>query len=182
MNLALSNVGTNCPRCGRHADILDGTYEIRESKLVGLSGPEITLQVAERLRAVAKRARDGEIKAQEIIAEIAGISPELAEKLTSKKSMGVGILILILIMIFKSVTLDIKIDVNRLIDQAMGMADAQGEHPIPDNFDDVILPEEVVVKERPKSTIAEALKSNQPNRKERRRIASLQRRCAREKG
>ncbi len=171
----------NCIRCGGAANVLDGNYEIHENKIVGLTGPKITLQVAERLRAIARKANEGEIAAQEIITEIAGISPALAEKLVSKKGMGIGFLILVLIFIVKSVTLDIKIDINRLIDQVSGMSDERGKYNLPDNFDEATLPEPAIIREPASPTIAAGPATASQNRKERRRLASLQRKGERRK-
>lgn len=167
---------TSCSRCGGTADILDGTYTINNSQLVGLTGPTITLQVAQRLRLIAKQAQDGQIETHEIVAAIADISPELAKKLATTKITQIGFYIFILIMIVKAVTLDIKIDINRLFDQVIGLADPQGNYSPPHDLDDVILPQEVIINERSKPTMATIKDNGSPNRKERRRLAAHERR------
>jgi hypothetical protein len=89
------------------------------------AGPSNTRQIIDQLNRVAQKARDERLSAEEVLAEIADINPDLAKKL---KSIGpwpvVGILIF-LFWLVKSVTLDLRVDVNWLIDQAWHLSHGQ---------------------------------------------------------
>jgi hypothetical protein len=81
----------------------------------------------DELNRIAQKARAERLSTEDVLAEIADISPDLAKKL---KAIGpwpvVGILIF-LFWLVKSVSLDLKIDVNWLIDEAWHVA--HGDDP-----------------------------------------------------
>jgi hypothetical protein len=123
----------NCPRpgCGGLAMIGDGIYNLRDSRIAGVDGPPLAMQMLERLRGVADRARirakQGTAEAEQILAEVADVSPELAEKLRANHSVPAFVLILILIWLIKSVELNVTVDLNHFFDQAYHLY--QGEDP-----------------------------------------------------
>ena len=115
---------TACPECGGPAEILDGDFELKNDRMIFLGGPPATKVILEGLEQIAAKARAEDLTAEEILAEVADISPELTKKLTSKK-LGPAILILVLLLLVRSCSLDITVDVNELIDQATGAAETQ---------------------------------------------------------
>lgn len=178
-NIVMQGSSTSCTRCGSAADILDGTYKIRDSKLEELSGPSLTIQVAQRLGIIVDKAKqDKGISAAEIVAEIADVSPELAEKIATR-GWGVWALLLLLIWLIKSVELNVALDMNRLIDQIQGIEHSDVTKT---DFDEYPIPDEAIINKPKSQTIVAGPKATSPNRKERRRTASLQKRGASSKG
>ena len=125
--ITFQNVGVQCPRCGAMARIADGTYDSVSDTLELVSGPSSSRAIIEKLRELAAKSRRENLTAKEIINEIAGISPEFALKIEQGRNWPAIGLILILIWVVKSVSLDIRIDFNWLIDQAWHIA--HGEDP-----------------------------------------------------
>lgn len=119
--------GVHCPRCGAMARVGDGTYDSVEDVLKLVAGPASTRTLVDHLDRIAKSAREEKLTAEEVLAEIADVSPELAKKLRGiGKWPSVG-LVLLLFWIVKSCTLDLTVDFNWLIDQAWHMG--HGEDP-----------------------------------------------------
>lgn len=112
---------TRCPRCGSSAHMADGVYEYSDGTLKLKHGPPLTRSMINELAAIANGARKKTIETEELLAEIAGVSPELADKLR-EHSLSYFVIVLFLVWLIKSVSLDITVDVNKLIDQARGTA------------------------------------------------------------
>jgi hypothetical protein len=130
-SLTLSGGGTNCPRCGGFAAFGSGRYTLVGNHLDFQSGPPATAELISRLRGIATRARDkvktGTADAEQILAEVAQVSPDLAKKLRAKHALPTFVLILLLIWLVKSFELSIKVDLNHLLDQAYHVW--QGDDP-----------------------------------------------------
>lgn len=129
VNVSLTNATTRCPRCGSVAKMGDGTYKYADENFELIDGPLLTRDMVSKLASIAGSARSSRSDAGEIIAAIAEVSPELAEKLRSK-GLGYFVIVLLLIWIIKSVSLDIKVDLNRLIDQASATAEFNGNEGV----------------------------------------------------
>lgn len=172
VNVVMQGCGTACRACGGAADILDGTYTIRDNLLMGLSGPKVTLEVARRLGAIVEKARDNaSFNATDVIAEIADVSPELADKIKNR-GLGIWALLLLLIWLIKSVELNITLDLNKLIEQTQG----HDQNHVPDRgFEEYPIPQDAIIVTDSYPAIAVNKISTSPNRKERRRRASVQR-------
>ncbi len=127
LNAHIKNIGTNCVQCGGRAVLHDGVYTIRNNETVNIAGSEITKESFAKLRDLYTKhksaAQEEKFSATELLAEIAGVSPELAEKLRRTKGMNVAVALLALFWLINSVKLDIKIDLNRLIDQAFSLVE-----------------------------------------------------------
>ncbi|WP_306094989.1 hypothetical protein [Qipengyuania flava] len=121
-----------CPKCGGLAIMHDGEFELRENQLIFIDGPPLTATVLKDLERIASKATAGELTADEILAEVAGVSPELAKKLRSK-GLGPLVLIIILVWLVQSCTLNITVDINELIDQANGAAQSKSIEQVRDD-------------------------------------------------
>jgi len=115
----------DCPRCGGRAVIGDGTYSNVGDELRLDAGPLSTRSIISELNRIAKNAQEKRLTTDEVLAEIADVSPELATKLKGIGSWPVVGIVLLLFWLVKSVTLDLKVDVNWLIDQAWHIAHGQ---------------------------------------------------------
>ncbi len=126
-SITFENVAVSCSRCGSLARVADGNYTSVHDTVELVSGPKSSIETLEALRKLAERSRNENLSAKEIIRELSGISPEFAEKIEQGRSWPAVGLILLLIWMIKSVSLDIRIDFNWLIDQAWHIS--HGEDP-----------------------------------------------------
>lgn len=127
IGLKLSNNLVSCPQCRGTAKLADGKFNSTASGLELVSGPSRTRELIEQLRKIAQDARAKKLTSEEVLAEVADVNPELAAKLKGIGPWPVYGLILFLFWLVKGVSLDLKIDVNYLIDQAWLIAN--GERP-----------------------------------------------------
>lgn len=125
--IIIQGCAVECPRCGGPAVIGDGTYSNVRDELRLDAGPLSTRAMIDELNRIAKKAREKNFTAEEVLAEIADVSPELATKLKGLGPWPVVGIMLLLFWLVKSVNLDLRVDVNWLIDQAWHIA--HGEDP-----------------------------------------------------
>lgn len=173
------NCATNCPRCGGPAEIGDGSYT-RVGDILRLdAGPLSTRQIIDELNRIAEKALAEHLTTEEVLAEIADISPDLAKKLKSVGPWPVVGILMFLFWLVKSVTLDLQVDVNWLIDQAWHLSHSQD----PDQHLDTPPPDFPLKPQAPapKRTPFEQtiVQSTAPNRNARRTAASKAKRKAR---
>ena len=125
--ITFENVGVSCPRCGGMARVADGTYSSVRETLELISGSKSSRDTLEALQRLAQRSRTEKLSAKEIFREISDISPGFAEKIEQGRSWPAVGLIVLLIWMIKSLSLDIRIDFNWLVDQAWHIS--HGEDP-----------------------------------------------------
>jgi hypothetical protein len=119
-----------CPKCGGSIEIKEGMFHIADGGYRLVDAPSDTHQTFARLTDIAMRARDRlrekTIESEEILAEIADVSPQLATKLRAK-GLPIFVLVLVLLWMIKSFELGVKVDLNHLIGQAYHWS--HGEDP-----------------------------------------------------
>jgi hypothetical protein len=125
-NNSVTNCRQNCPRCGGVAQVADGTFSVSGGALVLDHGPASSRAMMERLYGVARRAKEEDLTAREIIAEVAEINPGLAKKL-EKKGLPAFVLLIFLFLFVRHFDVHVDVDLNKLIDQAYHIA--QGQDP-----------------------------------------------------
>lgn len=154
----------------------DGDYQMRNSRVVGVDAPLSTLQMIDRLRGIAERARDrvkeGAAEVEELLTEVAEVSPELAKKLRARHGLPIFAIILLLIWLIKSVEIDVDVDLNHLIDQAYHLS--QGQDPESHLEDPLPIPTKPAPMSPPPA-ISEDRLEWPPNRRARRRQRALAR-------
>jgi hypothetical protein len=123
--ITFQDCSVSCPKCGSLAQIGDGTYNSVGGALALIAGPSSTAKLLKQLSRIASEAHTNKLTAQEVLAEIADVSPDLANKLRGIGSWPTVGLILLLFWIVKSVSFDLKVDFNWLIDQAWHVAHGQ---------------------------------------------------------
>jgi ribosomal protein S27AE len=156
---------TICPQCGEMANIVDGTFSLNNDEVDLIEGPPLTHALILQLQKIVQSSKDKHPGAEEILAEVAEISPELAARIR-KRGLPALAIILLLIWLIKSVSLNIDIDLNRLIDQAQGVA----EHDSSRDVLDTPLPiEPTAPSEHPRSILAET-QGGQMSRQVRRQL------------
>jgi hypothetical protein len=170
---------TDCPKCGGRAHIADGTYSSTRDRLRLDVGPLKTLGIINELNRLAEKARAEHLSAEEVLAELADISPDLAKKLKSIGPWPVVGLAILLFWLVKSFSLDLHVDVNWLIDEAWHVS--HGDDPIqhigtdPPEFHPEVAHRPIAPKE-PTPFERVIIQSTAPNRHARRRAAATAKR------
>lgn len=173
--MILAGLGVICPHCGGNARVLDGIYSNEAGSLKVDHGSSFTRAVADQLNSIAQKAREQKLRPDEILAEVAEVSPELAERLKKQFPLPAFVIILVLIWLIKSVNLEIDIDLSRLIDQAWHISqgdDPERHYDDPPPTPDPIEREEPTPLERP--TLA-GLQTDRRNRRARRQAKARSR-------
>lgn len=75
--VTFSNVGTNCPRCGGLAQVLDGTYSLQDGLMELVSGPQSTVELFRTLEAVIQQSRAKGDSPEQTAAKVAEAAPWL---------------------------------------------------------------------------------------------------------
>lgn len=169
---------TRCPLpgCDGAAKIGDGRYQLEDSQVVGLLAPGATFQMIEKLRDITGRARErakqGAVEVEELLTEVAEVSPELAKKLRARHGLPIFAIILLLIWLIKSVELNVKVDFNHLVDQVYHIS--LGEDPESHLEDPLPIPTKPAPMSPPPATSVDRL-ADPPNRQARRRQRALAR-------
>lgn len=117
-NITLRGNKTNCPRCGGWANFVDGVFDLQDDQLHLVNGPPLTHAMMARLQQVIDRAKAQIGESERLLAEVADVSPELAAEIR-KRGLSYFVILLVLIWLIKSVSLNVTVDLNRLIDQAV---------------------------------------------------------------
>lgn len=124
----LSGNRVQCPNCRGMAEVASGTFSEGNDELRLIDGPPLTKMMLARLKDIAERAQKEIPTAELLLAEVAGVSPELAARL-GRHGLSALALLAVLITLLQCVSFNVTIDVNRLIDQAWG--EGRGEAPEP---------------------------------------------------
>jgi hypothetical protein len=123
--ITFQGCATNCPKCGGVASIADGTYSNRGDGLKLDAGPLKTRGIINELNRLAEKARAERLSTEDVLAELADISPDLAKKLRAIGPWPAVGLIMLLFWLVKSFSLDLHVDVNWLIDEAWHLSHGQ---------------------------------------------------------
>lgn len=169
--ISFANCMVNCPKCGEMAEIADGEYVAGVDGYSLVSGPPLTRQIVDALKSVVEKAKAENLSAAEILGAVGEVDKNLAERLQQKHGLPALVLLIVLIWLIKGVQLDIKLDVNRLIDQAVATSSA---HPDPGtDFEIIDIPEEAIIPADEHPALPPFVR-DQPNRRERRRRAAAE--------
>jgi hypothetical protein len=118
-NLTLSNNSETCPNCGGRAFLANGVFDIANDVISIISAPSFTKEMLSKLGVAVAEAYKDPSKTEQLNSIAEGIDPELAKvvkKITSgNKLTMVGLFLLA--MAIKSCSVNIDLDVNKLIDQ-----------------------------------------------------------------
>lgn len=87
---------TNCPNCGKWANIVDGEFILADDTLSLRSGPPLSRAIVDQLQRIAERVRDAEITPQQAVEEAAQIDPALGSLFAKYVVFGLPILLAIL--------------------------------------------------------------------------------------
>ena len=126
-SVSITNVDVSCPRCGKPCQIVDGTYEAVGDLIKRVSGPRGPSKFLSDVSDIATRARSEKLSSDDILRELADVSPEFVKKLNLGRAWPALGLILLLFWLVRSVQFDVKVDFNWLLDQAWHIS--HGEHP-----------------------------------------------------
>lgn len=111
--IKLTNSSTDCPKCGRNADYLDGTYDFVGGVLKAFTAPGITLAAIGTAKQIADEASNGRIDTEAAIGKLAAISADLAEAVrkSSKGQVSWELVVAVLALIY-SIWSDLESDAD----------------------------------------------------------------------
>ncbi|RWC17055.1 MAG: hypothetical protein EOS51_18165 [Mesorhizobium sp.] len=123
-----------CPRCHGEARTIEGVFDASGDILRMLSGPDITPAILKRFASMLRKAQEEEITEQELITQAEEIKPGLGKAI--KNVAAKGGLMIVLWIIFTALqncqfSLDAKVDVNRLVDQAVEILEDEEQPMLP---------------------------------------------------
>lgn len=173
-NLTITGTTVSCPKCGGRAAIGDGIYKYSNESFDLKHGPSLTREMITQLTQITDAIKTRSIKAEELLAEVADVSPELAGKLRERGLTYFGIALL-LIWLLKSVQISINVDLNRLIDQVQGVTAEQNDQRVLD----LPLPPDQRDPTNPRYPVAIDQRSAQRARQARRRMQRQSRKANR---
>lgn len=117
-NVHLSGNTTRCTQCGSIADVVDGHFGADAETLVIKQAPQRTIDIFAELQRIADKAKAEKLDTAEILAEVAEVSPELADNLR-KRGLTSTILVLLLITLVNSCSINVNLDLNKAIEQGL---------------------------------------------------------------
>ncbi|MBV1917009.1 MAG: hypothetical protein KUG65_02960 [Sphingomonadaceae bacterium] len=130
-SILLSGCMTQCPHCGKTANIIEGKFHLQDDQLLFVDGPPLSRAMMTRLQQVIEVSQKKSLGAEEILVEVAEVSPELAAQLR-EKGFAATVLVFVLILLMRGCELNITIDINELIDQATELKQAGDSDQSPD--------------------------------------------------
>lgn len=86
--VTLSGNRMTCPKCGKLARLVDGTFNARVGKLELVAGPPITSAVLEQLYGIFKRTKQGTLTPQQAVTEATEINPAMGKLMAEYLSVG----------------------------------------------------------------------------------------------
>jgi len=120
-NLTLSGNREECPNCHKMADIADGTFNVVGGMIQVVSAPDITRSMYASFLGIAQKAKDKEIEPSVFVEMAEAIDPRFGKAAQiALKHRGWGFMLLLVLWLNSCVSLDVKLDVNQLYDQAFG--------------------------------------------------------------
>lgn len=121
-NLTLSGNKETCPFCGGWANIADGIFNVADNIISVVTAPNITRQMLVAFSVAVKKAYVEKKPPEDLANEVGKIEPsfgDVVRKSGGDTKLYVVVLLLILAAI-RTCNLDMKLDVNNLIEQMKG--------------------------------------------------------------
>jgi hypothetical protein len=128
------NKRTTCPNCGRGAKIADGVYELAEDVLRLLQSPQITRDLLKAFGQLLDQARLARTSGDELQQKAENLDPKLGEAVALMRKKGSSFLPVVLFVTVAALqgcdfNLDVQMDLNRLVDQAVATVATQPQQP-----------------------------------------------------
>ncbi len=101
-DVTLSDNRMTCPKCGKLARLVDGTFNERGFGLELVAGPPLTRAILDKLQELARKAESQEISPEEIIEQSETIDPKLAGALRSVPLASVASILIALVALYLS--------------------------------------------------------------------------------
>ena len=113
----------SCPYCGGMAQTADGVFQVTDDVLKVVSAPQITRDMLAALQVIIRNAFTEKKPVEEVAQEVEKIDASLGPLIRSSATRGNYLIALLLILYtiqrILSVSLDMKLDVNQLLDQIL---------------------------------------------------------------
>ena len=116
-----------CINCGKMANIVDGVFDASENALKLLQGPQITVDVLRAFSELLERAHENTITPDELQTEAEKLNPELGKAVAEIRKRP-DFLIVATVLLIAAVrscdfSLETKVDLNQLLDQAFAIVE-----------------------------------------------------------
>lgn len=123
-NITLTNNTTNCPNCGGRASIADGVFNATAEALEIVKASDLTKALYQRFAELIEEAQHQKMDPDEFIDRAAKIHPafeEAAKALAgSRATVFVALALMLAALRTCSFDVEVKVDVNQLIEQTLG--------------------------------------------------------------
>lgn len=149
IGMTVSNIQETCPKCGKRADVLDGTFDFVGDAIKVRKAPPQTIEILAALQEALRAAQGGK-STDEVLAPIKKQSPQLATEAESviKKHGRTALIVVLLTMLAQCSNLQMTADLNKLIDQMHVYA--TGKDPYPFGTNERATPVQTPPKSKPK--------------------------------
>ncbi|MCV0395900.1 MAG: zinc ribbon domain-containing protein [Rhizobiaceae bacterium] len=123
-NLTLKGCRETCPRCGQMATMVNGVFDAADGVLTEIKASNFARPVLEEFAALLARTQLQQVSQGDLETQAAEIDPKLGKLVAAMGGKGIGVLgaVLLVIMIVLqrcNFNLDVAVDMNRLVDQAV---------------------------------------------------------------
>ena len=126
-NLTFGGNRETCIQCGEMANIVDGVFDVSENALKLLQGPQITVDVLRAFSELLERAHQNMITPDELQTEAEKLGPELGKAVAEIRKrpalLTVASLLLITALQNCDFNLEMKVDLNQLLNQAFAIVE-----------------------------------------------------------
>lgn len=94
-NISFFGCASQCPVCGSNAEVVTGTFSVRDGILEIISAPDSSRDMLRAFLSIAEKAKEGTISEQEAVLEAKRINPKYAGILEVAFSRGMPVLVLL---------------------------------------------------------------------------------------
>lgn len=117
-NLTLAGNKQNCPRCGHMAGIVDGVFNVADDLIEVIKAPDFTVEVLQKLQVLVSQPINTNDDVEAIAKSADLLHPGFGKAVRKANIHGVWLfLIAAVLALSKCVSMNMEVDVNKLIDQ-----------------------------------------------------------------
>lgn len=88
-NNSFSGNKMRCPKCGKMGNLVDGVFNDKGNGLEIVSAPPLTYAVVERLRQIAREAKQGKITPEVAVQQVEAVDPTLGRYFRTFHDLGI---------------------------------------------------------------------------------------------
>ena len=116
-NATFYNVIVTCPKCGKNACVIEGTFDFVDDAIYVKKAPAQTIEILKILQETLIKARNSNSN-EEILSEIVNVSPKFGDFLRLYlNKYGINAFIILILCLLQTCSNHTTMDWNELIDQ-----------------------------------------------------------------